>query len=149
MDKHVFPDDIEGIIIEINFRKSKWLLMGTYHPPSQIDSYYFQSIGRALEIYNTKYDKFILAGDFNAEEHELSLSCFLSTYGIKSLVHEKTCFKSINNPSCVDLFLTNSSKSYQNNIVISSGISDCHKMVVTAMKTTFPNVLPRKIIYRD
>jgi len=32
LSKHDFPDGIEGIFIEINFRKSKWLLFGTYHP---------------------------------------------------------------------------------------------------------------------
>ena len=36
--KHVFPDDIEGSFVELNFRKSKWLLMRAYHPPSQINS---------------------------------------------------------------------------------------------------------------
>ena len=35
--KHVFPSDIEGLYIELNFRKCKWLLLGTYHPPSQCD----------------------------------------------------------------------------------------------------------------
>ena len=33
--KHVFPDDIEGLFVELNFRKSKWLLIGAYHPPWQ------------------------------------------------------------------------------------------------------------------
>jgi exonuclease III len=36
---HTFPDDIEGIFIEINFRKFKWLLFGSYHPPNQSDKY--------------------------------------------------------------------------------------------------------------
>ena len=31
--KNLFPNDREEIFIEINFRKSKWLLCGTYHPP--------------------------------------------------------------------------------------------------------------------
>ena len=35
--KQVFPSDIEGLFIELNFRKCKWLLLGTYHPPSQSD----------------------------------------------------------------------------------------------------------------
>ena len=35
LTKHVFPDDIEGLFVELNFRKSKWILKETYHPPSQ------------------------------------------------------------------------------------------------------------------
>ena len=49
---HNFPDDIEGLFVELNFRKSKLLLLGTYHPPSQNDDYYFKSIGDSL-IKNT------------------------------------------------------------------------------------------------
>ena len=35
LTKHVFPDDIKGLFVELNFRKNEWLLMGAYHPPSQ------------------------------------------------------------------------------------------------------------------
>ena len=37
LTKHFFPNDIKGLFVELNFRKSKWLLLGTYHPPSQSD----------------------------------------------------------------------------------------------------------------
>ena len=47
--KHFFRNDIEEIVIEINFRKSKWLLCGTYHPPSHFDQYYFDNIDEALD----------------------------------------------------------------------------------------------------
>ena len=117
------------IFIELNFRKSQILLLGTYHPPNQVENYYFHAIGNALEIYNKKYEKCIIAGNFNAEEHEVDLSNFLGTYGLKSLVHEKTCFKSLTNPTCIDLLLTNCSKSFQKTSVFSSGISHCHKML--------------------
>ena len=33
---HTLPSDIEGLFIELNLRNSKWLLFGTYHPPSQV-----------------------------------------------------------------------------------------------------------------
>ena len=50
LDRHIFRDDIEGLFVELNFRKSKLLLLGTYHPPSQDDKYYFQTVGNALEM---------------------------------------------------------------------------------------------------
>ena len=113
VNNHVFPDSIEGLFIEINFRKSKWLLFGTYHPPSQNDALYFDSIGRALDIYSQKYDKIMLAGDFNAEETETILKDFMDIYGLKNLIKEKTCFKSLQNPTCIDIFLTNCNRSFQ------------------------------------
>ena len=39
LTKHSFPNDIEGLFVKINFRKSRRLLFGTYHPPSQNDQY--------------------------------------------------------------------------------------------------------------
>ena len=32
---HKLPHDIEGIFVESSLRKDKWLLFGSYHPPSQ------------------------------------------------------------------------------------------------------------------
>ena len=36
--------DIEGIFVELNLRKKKWLLFGSYHPPSQSDEYFFHQV---------------------------------------------------------------------------------------------------------
>ena len=64
---HSFPDDIEGMFIELNLRKCKWLSVGVNHPPSQRDDYFFNCLGSAINVYNT-YDKILLVVDFNAEE---------------------------------------------------------------------------------
>ena len=58
-------------------------------------------------------------------------------------------FKSIENPSCNDLYLTNSPLSFQNTTTISTGLSDFHKMTVTVLKTTFKKIRPKKVTYRD
>ena len=34
LEKHSCPNDIECLFTELNFRKCKWPLWGTYHPPS-------------------------------------------------------------------------------------------------------------------
>ena len=117
------------MFIELNFCKSKWLLFGTYHPPSQNDNFYFDTIGRAIDIYNDKYDKILLAGDFNAQDNEMVFKQFLDLHSLKNIVKDKTCFKSLVNPTCIDLFLTNHTRSFQNTITVPTGISDFHKMV--------------------
>ena len=64
--------------------------------------------------------KILIAGDFNAEEKEVILKAFMELYDLRNLVKEKNCFKSVGNPSCVDLFLPNCSKSFQetNNLLL-------------------------------
>ena len=42
----------------------------------------------------------------NGEIYDHYLEIFLYRHELKSLVKEKTCFKSISNPNCIDLFLT-------------------------------------------
>ena len=57
-------------------------------------------------------------------------------------------FKNVLNPSCIDLFITNSPLSFQNT-VISNGLSDFHKMVITVMKMSFKKHSPIERHYRD
>ena len=149
LKKHSFDNDIEGLFLEINFRKCKWLLFGTYRPPSQDKKHYFKNLTNSLEFYIQFYDKFILAGDFNAEEDDCELNAVMSAFSLYSLNKEKTCFKSLENPSCIDLILTNCPRSFKNTMVISTGISDFHKMVVSVFKTTFKKCEPKQIHYRS
>ena len=34
LNLHKHPQDIEGIFVEVNLRKTKWLLFATYHAPT-------------------------------------------------------------------------------------------------------------------
>ena len=52
------------------------------------------------------------------------------------------------NPSCIDLFITNSPLSFQNTIAVSNGLSDFHKMVITVMKMSFKPHSPTERHYR-
>ena len=117
------PDDIEGLFVELNFGKSKWLLMVAYHRPSQSDSYFFEDLNKALDIYSN-CGKFLLSGGFNSESTELCMDSFLYEHGMTSLVKDQPCFKSITNPTCIDHVLTNSNLSFQHTDALSMGLSD-------------------------
>ena len=74
---------------------------------------------------------------------------FGASCNLKSLVNEPTCFKSVDNPSCVDLILTNHPKCFQNSGIYETVISDFHKITFTVLKTYFQKVKSRIIKYRD
>ena len=152
VNKHKFTKKVEGLFIEVNLRKTKLLLFGSYHSTHKeyglSDADYFEQISLALDVYSN-YDKFLLAGDFNIEEEESCLNDFLHEHNAMSIVKQHTCFKNIDNPSCIDLFITNCYRSFQNTITVSTGLSDFHKMIVTVMKTTIPKSKPKIIQYRD
>ena len=151
--KHSIEENIEAIFVEINLRKNKLLLVGTYHSTNAkygtTDEEYFKQIGLALDVYSSTYDKFLLAGDFNVKEENDTLDEFLEDYHAKNLVKDPTCFKNAENPSCIDLFITNSFQSFQKTTTVTTGLSDFHNMTVTVLKTTFPKATPRIISYRS
>ena len=105
-----------------------------FDPPNQSDQYFFENIGKTLDKYSKHYDKFMLVGSFNAEESETWISKFLYEFNAKNIVKQNNCFKNTLNPSCIDLFITNSPLSFQTTIAVSNGLSDYHKMVITVMK---------------
>ena len=117
-------------------------------PPSQNDHYFFENLDKAIDVYS-HYEKVLLVGDFNAEISEFCLDSFLYQHELKNLVKEKTCFKNVSNPSCIDLFLTNSALSFQHTETVSTGLSDFHELVLTALKTTISKSKPRQIHYRN
>ena len=88
------PENIGSIFIEINLFKAKWLVYGCYHPPSQEDQYFFNNLGNALDKYTQNYEKFLLAGDFNAKAIEPCLSEFLYNQNAEKIV-KKMCSKSL------------------------------------------------------
>ena len=69
-------------------------------------------------------------GDLNAEPADTIVSDFCEIYNRKNIIREKTCFKNTNNPSCIDLIITNRPKSFQNSMVMETGLSDFHKLCI-------------------
>ena len=88
-------------------------------------------------------------GDFNVDISKLNMKNFCDSYGFKSLIKVPTCFKSPENPSCIDLILTNNPLSFQNSGVIETDLSDFHKIIVKVMKTTNQKLDPKMTHYRD
>ena len=73
----------------------------------------------------------------------------MSSYSLRNLVKQKTCFKNPENPSCIDLILTNSPRTFQNSNVFETGLSDFHKLTTTVLKQYFPKLKPKVVNYRD
>ena len=67
----------------------------------------------------------------------------------KHIIKKRTCFKSLSNPSCIDLVITNSSSIFQNTKAISTGLSGFHTMVLSVLKHTFHRSTFKELVYRD
>ena len=142
-------EDIKGMFIKINLRKSKWLVLATHKPPDHSREQYFDFIRISLDFYSEKYKNIILMGDFNITHTEEELQDFLEEQDLSNLVHFPTCSKSLDNPSTIDLIITNQKTIFQDTIGLSTGLSDFNKMVITSIETTFPKCPPKVKTYRD
>ena len=110
---------------------------------------HLDEIGRNLDLLSSKNDTFILMGDFNSEPREQPMIDFFHVYNCQNIIKDKTCFKNPYNPSCIDLIITNKTKSFQNSTVIETGLSDFHKMSLTVLKVFYKKQRPNIVRYRD
>ena len=53
---------------------------------------------------------------------------------IKYLIKCPTCYKSMDSPSSIDVFLTNKTSSFQNSMAIEVGLADFHWIILTVIK---------------
>ena len=112
---------------------------------SQNDDLFFRKLRNQIDFYSKTYDNFFIAGVFNCQETEPILSEFLNMQRAKNIVKEETCFKSIENLSCIDQFLTKKPNLFFNTSTINTALSDCHKIVVTVLRKMFQRAQPKVV----
>ena len=98
-----FNSKIEAVVVEINPKKGKWLITGSYCPYKDMIFSFLNNIGNKLNDFYFTHENIILIGDFNSEMSEVATNTFCITYNLECLIREPTCFKNIDNPSCIDL----------------------------------------------
>ena len=121
----------------MNLRKIKWLVICSYNPHKNYISNHLENLSKVLNRNLSYYERFLCIGDFNSEVTEFAMKIFWDIYHLKNLVHASVCYKNSLKPSCIDLFLTNCSRSFQDTQVIETGLSDFHKMNITVLKMFF------------
>ena len=93
-----------------------------------------------------------MLGDLNIDMKpgcENALTSFCNIYNLKNLIDKPTCYKNPSNPTYIDVILTNRKNTFSNTSVTETGLSDCHKMIITYLKCYFQKLLPKKVYYRN
>ena len=85
---------------------------------------------------------YIVTGDFNIEADSKEMSSFYDTFDLTIFIKQPRCYKNPDNPSCIDLILTDPS-------VFKTGLFDFHRMILIVTKMTFQKLKPRVMNYRD
>ena len=126
----------------INCQKNKWLCC-SYNPNKNAIKRHLENLHKGLHLYSSKYENSIVLGDFNVGMDNSDMSVFCDTYDLKSLIKELTCSKNPENPSYLDLILTNNPKCFQSSCLVNTGLSDFHRVTTIVMKITIKKSQPR------
>ena len=149
LKSHKLPTDIECTFLELRIRQSKWLIVAGYNPHKKKISYFLEKISQELDKYLPHYENLLMIGDWNSAVTETEMKGFCEIYNLENLIREPTCYKNAENPSSIDIMLTNKRLSFQNSMTLETGLSDFHKMTVTVLKRYFKKKPPITITYRD
>ena len=149
---NIEPTNIEGIVLEAMFGKTKWAIVTIYKPPCTVDNIFTTDMTRMLELLVIDYDNIMIAGDMNfnilkgTSKQTESLRNIMDSFGLIHLVKNPTCFKG-DSPSLLDVILTNRPRCFQYTGTILDGVSDFHATVVTTLKSQM--IIPTTKILRN
>ena len=106
------------VFIETNLHKKKLLFSCSYNPHKNNISKYLKLIRKSLDMFSTKHNNIILLWDFNVCFDDETMKTFCKPYCLKSLIKQPTCFKNLEQSSCMNLIITNRPRSFR---------STCHR----------------------
>ena len=121
-----------GVFVELN-----WLVCCSYNPQKSNTTKHLDFIGKNIDLYSFKYKNYLLLGDFDSKPAENAKIEFCKVCKLKNPTKDATCHKNPERPSCIDLILTNKSRSFYGCDIIEIGLSDFHEAIVTVMKMCF------------
>ena len=104
--------------------KFKCLLVCSYNSQFSNLPVHLNPVDKSIVFYSKTYDSILITWEFNAEVSDTKLDTFCSIWKLKSLGKKSTFFKNPNNLSFVDLFLTDTIRSFQVTQVFETGLSD-------------------------
>ena len=102
-----FDCNIESICAEVNLRKRKWFINGSYSTNKSFSLNHLECLNPIIDEYSKVYQNLLFLGDFNASVSEKCLAEFCNLNELTSLTKKPTCFKNPGKPTCIDLILTN------------------------------------------
>ena len=100
-----------------------------------------------------KYENIFLPIDLNTDlldsknDTNNHFSVLRDMYDLTNLVKIPTYYKNLKG-TLLDVLLTNRSNSFQKTIVCETGLSDCHMLIATTLRSNFIFFFPKTVKYR-
>ena len=84
-----------------------------YNPNKTMICNHLDALSTYLNQHSTTYEQILILSNFNVG---------INNYNLTSLIKQPMCYKNPNNPTCIDLILSNTYRSFQSTCVIKAGL---------------------------
>ena len=125
---------LESSFVELNMLNHKWLINCSYNPHRSLRYNHLDALSKYLDLYSSIYENVLTLGGFNADIEENHMKCFFDNYDLKSLIKQSTCYKNPDNPTCIDLFLTNAPRWFSKYMCLRNLAVIFHLMTLTVLR---------------
>ena len=126
--------NIESLSVAVNLRKRKWFLNCSYNPPQNLILNHLECLNCRLDEHSNSFKNFIFIGDFNVSTNHNAMIHFCDLTGLRNLINVPTCHQNSDNPTSIDLILTNRPSYFQHSTVFETSLSDFHLLTITEFK---------------
>ena len=121
--------NIETLSVAVNLRKRKWFLNCSNNTHQNSISNHLECLNCLIDKHSSSFDNFIFMGDFNVSTNHNSIINFCDLNSLRNLINVPTCYKNFDNPTSIDLILTNRPSYFQRSTVFETGLSDFHLLL--------------------
>lgn len=142
---------VESQVIELILRGEKVIFVFLYKPPLVSNNNLINMLSTMLDSYLNEVKSVFIIGDINVDMQHMTkpMHDFLQMYDLDNVIDKPTCFKNIENPSLIDVMLTNSPRRLAAHLNVSIGVSDHHNIICAATKIQLDRNNIRHIKYRS
>ena len=150
-DIAINSNGIESIVIHVKLNRYNLFFICVYKPPNVNNAHLKSAIEEMMNKCNLESEYVYFIGDMNVNfgNNNNALTETLNSFDLKQMIKDPTCFKSIQNPTLIDIIITSRPKSIVKTMNIPLGISDFHNFIGGSIKIPRPNDERKLITYRS
>ena len=119
--------NIETLSVEVNLSRRKWHLNFSYNPHESQISTHLESLNCLINDYSKIFGNLLFIMYFNVSINHNSMVNF----------NDPICYKSFDNPTSIELILTNSPSYFQRSTVFGTDLSDFNLLNIIKFKKGF------------
>ena len=126
----------ETLSVAVNLRKRKWFLNCSYNPHQNLILNHLECLNRLIDERSSSFDNVVFIGDFNVSTNHNSMINFCDLTGL-DFINVPTCCKNFDNPTSIDLILTNRPSYFQRSTVFETGCQTSIYLLQQNLKRVF------------